>query len=62
VGVFVPKPLGVEVLDGFDGVELPHPTIKATGSNAMRIKQTIIFFTFAAPEFLNLQKNHKLTR
>ena len=56
----VPKPLGVEVPEGFDVVVPLHPTIKAAGSNAMRIKQTIIFFTFASPDLLNFKTSHRI--
>ena len=46
VAVGLPEPLGLE------GALSLHPTIKATGSNVITIKQLISFFIFTSP--LNL--------
>lgn len=57
VTVLVAVLVGVEVITGvsvgaagLDGALLSHPTMKATGSNAMKNKQAIIFFTMTSPK------------
>jgi hypothetical protein len=38
------------LLDGLEGLELlPQPAMKATGTNAMRIKKLMIIFTGTSP-------------